>query len=370
MKRFFTITLLCLLTHCIWAQSYNQLNDDGTFRSADNEFGIAGRNDSVFKKNKKQEIPRNLKVWTVDERFGDITPAEPDTMHHMFMNSVLNGGLRGEYSSAGNIGTPRLNRIFIDRRHEKFVFAENYDMFIVPVENFHFTNTLSPITNISFNTCGSNDNGEDHFKALFAANAGKRFGFGIKFDYIYGKGYYDDSNTSHFGTTLWGSYLGDRYQAHLLFNTNHQKIAENGGVVNDDYITHPESKTTQYREKEIPVMLDQNWNRHDNHHIFFTHRYNVGFHRKVPMTEDEIKAKKLIGGINLVNVQSTIDNSLQLLMGLAGLIIISFGSLNLMLVRRDEKSINKYSDWTLVIIGACIFVLLFVVRILCKYQIL
>ena len=56
MKRFFTITLLCLLTHCIWAQSYNQLNDDGTFRSADNEFGIAGRNDSVFKKNKKQEI--------------------------------------------------------------------------------------------------------------------------------------------------------------------------------------------------------------------------------------------------------------------------------------------------------------------------
>lgn len=292
MKRFFTITLLCLLTHCIWAQSYNQLNDDGTFRSADNEFGIAGRNDSVFKKNKKQEIPRNLKVWTVDERFGDITPAEPDTMHHMFMNSVLNGGLRGEYSSAGNIGTPRLNRIFIDRRHEEFVFAENYDMFIVPVENFHFTNTLSPITNISFNTCGSNDNGEDHFKALFAANAGKRFGFGIKFDYIYGKGYYDDSNTSHFGTTLWGSYLGDRYQAHLLFNTNHQKIAENGGVVNDDYITHPESKTTQYREKEIPVMLDQNWNRHDNHHIFFTHRYNVGFHRKVPMTEDEIKAKK------------------------------------------------------------------------------
>ena len=78
----------------------------------------------------------------------------------------------------------------------------------------------------------------------------------------------------------------------------------------------------------------------------------------------------IIGGINLVNVQSTIDNSLQLLMGLAGLIIISFGSLNLMLVRRDEKSINKYSDWTLVIIGACIFVLLFIVRILCKYQIL
>lgn len=39
-------------------------------------------------------------------------------------------------------------------------------------------------------------------------------------------------------------------------------------------------------------MLQQNWNRNDNQHIFFTHRYNVGFSRKVKMTEEEIKAKK------------------------------------------------------------------------------
>ena len=47
-----------------------------------------------------------------------------------------------------------------------------------------------------------------------------------------------------------------------------------------------------FSENEIPTVLEQNWNRNDNQHIFFTHRYNVGFSRKVKMTEEEIKAKK------------------------------------------------------------------------------
>ncbi|MFZ2250602.1 MAG: putative porin, partial [Segatella copri] len=88
------------------------------------------------------------------------------------------------------------------------------------------------------------------------------------------------------------SYLGDRYQAHLLFSTNHEKMTENGGITNDDYIKHPEIYTESFATNEIPTVLEQNWNRLDNQHIFFTHRYNVGFSRKVKMTEEEIKAKK------------------------------------------------------------------------------
>ena len=89
---------------------------------------------------------------------------------------------------------------------------------------------------------------------------------------------------------MWTSYLGDRYQAHFLFSTNHQKVTENGGITNDDYIKHPELFTESFATNEIPTVLQQNWNRNDNQHIFFTHRYNVGFSRKVKMTEEEIKA--------------------------------------------------------------------------------
>ena len=52
------------------------------------------------------------------------------------------------------------------------------------------------------------------------------------------------------------------------------------------------STPNRFATNEIPTVLEQNWNRLDNQHIFFTHRYNVGFSRKVKMTEEEIKAKK------------------------------------------------------------------------------
>ncbi|HEY9551684.1 MAG TPA: putative porin, partial [Prevotella sp.] len=141
-------------------------------------------------------------------------------------------------------------------------------------------------------TAGNRTNGEDHFTAKFGVNAGKKIGVGFHFDYLYGRGYYSNQSTSHFNYTMYGSYLGDRYQAHLLLSTNHQKVAENGGITNDYYITHPESFDDDYAVNEIPTVLSQNWNRNDNQHVFLTHRYSLGFNRKVPMTEEEIKARK------------------------------------------------------------------------------
>lgn len=151
---------------------------------------------------------------------------------------------------------------------------------------------MTLLTNITLNSCGDKVTGEDDFKAMFAVNANKRLGAGFRFDYKYGRGYYNAQSTSHFKYTMWASYLGDRYQAHFLFSTNHEKMTENGGITNDDYIKHPEIYTESFATNEIPTVLEQNWNRLDNQHIFFTHRYNVGFSRKVKMTEEEIKAKK------------------------------------------------------------------------------
>lgn len=271
------------------AQNYNQLTDTGEFTQSGSR--NSSNRDSIS--SGKKEIPKGLKVWTVDERFGERTAAVPDTMPHMYMNSIFTTGLRGEYNTLGNLGAPRINRIFIDRDEtEQFIFTQPYDYFITPVSKFHFTNTLSPITNISYNTCGNRTNGEDHFKALFGVNAGKRIGVGFKFDYIYGRGYFQNQSTSHFNYSMYGSYLGERYNAHLLLSFNHEKVAENGGITDDQYITHPETFEDNFRNDEIPTVLAQNWNRNDNQHIFFSHRYSLGFNRKVKMTPEEIEAKK------------------------------------------------------------------------------
>ncbi len=283
----FAITLLlAAMPLGVAAQDYNSIGEDGVMKLAKR----GNKKDSV---DGKKDFPRGLKVWTIDERFGDITPAEPDTVPFMFMNSIFTTGMNGEYNTTGNLGANRLNRIFTDRQsYDDFIFSHGYDYFVKQVSDIHFTNTYSPITNLSLNTCGNRTNGEDHFKALFAINAGKRIGVGFKFDYLYGRGYYQENSASLFNYTLWGSYLGDRYQAHLLLSTNHMKQAENGGIINDNYITHPERFREKYSENEIPTMLQQNWNRNDNLTVFYSHRYSFGFSREVPMTEEEIKAKK------------------------------------------------------------------------------
>lgn len=287
-KIIFSSLLFCAATLPVAAQNDFNYNEDSQFRPQTN------RKVNTDSLGSDKEIPKGIRVWTVDERFGDTKAAVVDTLQHMYMNSTFTEGLRGEYNTLGNMGTARLNRIFIDRRNTQgnFIFTEPYDYIVNPVSDFHFTNTYSPITNITLNSCGDKVTGEDDFKAIFAVNANKRLDAGFRFDYKYGRGYYNAQSTSHFKYTMWASYLGDRYQAHLLFSTNHEKMTENGGITNDDYIKHPEIYTESFATNEIPTVLEQNWNRLDNQHIFFTHRYNVGFSRKVKMTEEEIKAKK------------------------------------------------------------------------------
>ena len=287
-KIIFSSLLFCAATLPVAAQNDFNYNEDSQFRPQTN------RKVNTDSLGSDKEIPKGIRVWTVDERFGDTKAAVVDTLQHMYMNSTFTEGLRGEYNTLGNMGTARLNRIFIDRRNTQgnFIFTEPYDYIVNPVSDFHFTNTYSPITNVTLNSCGDKVTGEDDFKAIFAVNANKQLGAGFRFDYKYGRGYYNAQSTSHFKYTMWASYLGDRYQAHLLFSTNHEKMTENGGITNDDYIKHPEIYTESFATNEIPTVLEQNWNRLDNQHIFFTHRYNVGFSRKVKMTEEEIKAKK------------------------------------------------------------------------------
>ncbi len=288
-----------MLTACIasslQAQVYNEMDASGNITqrnengSQSNSFN-PNRRDST-KTNK--EVPKGVWAWKVDRRFGDVIKAELDTMPHLYQNTVYNTGVYGEYNSIGNNYSSRQNRIFTDRKpFGEFIFVDSYDYTTKAPEDFLFLNTLSPYTNISYDNCGDKQNGEDHIDAKFAVNANKRLGFGFDLDYYYGRGYYQNQNNSNFRASLFSSYRGDRYQMHLLTSFYHRKATENGGITNDNYITHPEQQTTSYSENEIPTVLDDNWNRNNSQHVFFSQRYNLGFYRKVKMTEEEIKARK------------------------------------------------------------------------------
>ena len=281
---------MLLTTQIVRAQdTFNQIDEQGNVSQRSTNFNM--HNKDTTKTNK--EIPKGMRVWTVDRKFGNVIPTTPDTLPHLYMNTTLNTGMYGEYNTTGSNYTARLSRIFIDRKESSsFIFTDPYTFFMKDPDELHFTNTFSPITYINYDNCGDKQNGEDHIAAKFAVNVNRRLGVGFETDYQYARGYFSNQSVSHFNGTLFASYLGDKYNMHFIFSTNHQKASENGGITDDEYVVHPEAQANSYADNEIPTVLSQNWNRNDNQHVFLSHRYNIGFYRKVPMTEEELKARK------------------------------------------------------------------------------
>ena len=261
---------LCCLAN---GQAQNIITEDENDRSAWEE------DDTVD----VVDVPIGQYVWRVGERFGTIHAAVPDTLPHYFQNQAFTEGITGRYNTLGNLGSPRISRRFTDwwdtMQGSQFIFERPYDFFITQPGELLFTNTKSPVTNLTYHSCGNKTNGEDRIRAYFAVNAGKRLGMGFKLDYLYGRGYYANQSTAHFGGTLFGSYLGERYKLHTAYYANHLKTAENGGIEDDKYVTEPEALSTRYGTRDMPTLLTKTWNRLNVNTLFLTHRYDVGFHR-------------------------------------------------------------------------------------------
>ena len=231
----------------------------------------------------KSSVPVDLRGWKIEERFGTRIPAGPDTLMHHFQNDNFTEGRTGLYNYTGNLGAPRICRLY-DGQSEfmmssDFFFARPYDYFLTRPGTLFFTNTKSPFMNITYHSCGNKSNGEDRIKAQFAVNAGKHLGMGFKIDYAFGRGYYQNQNTSLFGGIVYASYLSDRYEMHVGYGANHLKNAENGGLEDDSYVETPDIYKESYRDADMPVRLDHAYNKLNVNALYLTHRYNLGQER-------------------------------------------------------------------------------------------
>ena len=63
----------------------------------------------------EEEMPKGMYVWRVDERWGDTIKTEIDTMSYQFQNANLTEGITGRYNMLGNMGSPRISRLFMAR---------------------------------------------------------------------------------------------------------------------------------------------------------------------------------------------------------------------------------------------------------------
>ena len=282
------ISILILLLCCqLTSMAQNTINNQYGTSASGRSLGNRDRNGNPIDTTAVTDastIPIGLYQWKVSRRLGNIIPVPVDTIMSGFQNSNDPAGLTGQYNYLGNLGAPRMSRIFFDRKEDsQFFFTDPYDQTVLRPEDVTFTNTLSPFTNLTYYKSFNSRNSEERFKSYFAINANKRLGFGFYIDYVYGRGMYSNQSTALFNGGLFASYRGDKYDLHFIFNNDNLKMRENGGITDDRYITDPldmaEGKK-KYSSTDIPVALNKVWNHNTSYHTFLTHRYNLGFYKE------------------------------------------------------------------------------------------
>ena len=251
MKKILFITILTLICGALSAQNTLQNQFSNQFGSSAsgvdrNGYDRNGNPIDTTAVNDASTIPIGLTSWKIDARFGNRTEVPVDTLQHGFQNTNDTGGPYGHYTYLGNLGAPRIAHVFFDRKDASQFF-------------------------------------------FFDVNANKRMGFGFNIDYVYGRGKYNHQSTALFNGNLFAYYLGDKYNMHFSFINDNLKVAENGGITDDRYVSAPldmaEGGRT-YANSEIPTNLDDIWNHNTGYHAFLTHRYNVGFYRDNPDEND------------------------------------------------------------------------------------
>ena len=98
-----------------------------------------------------QGLPPKLYMWRIKNQLGDRTMIPADTAYHHFQNTNLTDGLTGHYNYLANMGSPRMSRIFFDRRDpEPTIFMEPFSSFFIRPTEFNFTNSNVPYTNLTY----------------------------------------------------------------------------------------------------------------------------------------------------------------------------------------------------------------------------
>ena len=304
MRKIFFIATILLICGTISAQNtYQQSQFTGQFGSS-----ASGVDSNLYDRNGNpidttsvidaSTIPIGLTSWKIDRLFGNRTEIPVDTLQHNFQNTNDTGGPTGHYTYLGNLGAPRIAHVFFDRKDpEQFFFLDPYDYTVVRPEDVVYTNTKSPFSNLTYYKQGGSKDGEERFKAYFAVNANKRLGFGFNIDYVYGRGKYMNQSTALFNGNLFAYYLGDKYNMHFSFMNDNLKVAENGGITDDRFITDPLAMAEGgkvYGNSEIPTNLSQVWNHNTGYHAFLTHRYNLGFYRENPDAKDTVNTEVFV----------------------------------------------------------------------------
>ena len=271
------LAAMALIMPSLHAQSTLSQNQDGfNGETMDGFMNMDPDKDSTVV---ERTVSKEYFQWRMNRDTGLPDIIEPDTLHHSFHNVHLNEGMYGTYSHLSNMGSPRLSRLYFERKTPgNFIFDAPFDYWIKDPTDFRFTDAKTPHVSIDYYKGGNRRTGEERIKGYFAANFNKKVGIGFDMDYQLGRGRYENQATSMFDGRLYAYYRGDVYHLYATANKDEIKIAENGGIQDVRYITNPEAMAEgrkKYDPEDIPFRLYYNWNNIKRSQAMLSHDITI-----------------------------------------------------------------------------------------------
>ncbi len=242
---------------------------------------------------KKQQPIGEPYAWSVTQPLGLRYNVPMDTLQYNFYSSDIPSSYSAAYGTTGNLGTAAFSKIFFERTQpSEFFFKDPLSHWIQTASNWRWYNTRIPYTQLSYLTGGSKQEAQDNLKAVFSGNVNKRLEFGGSVNYILSRGQYQHQAAKDLAYSLFGSYMGNRYDIQFFLNTYNYVNQENGGLKDIEYILHPEEMQggqSKVDPRTIPVNLMNAYNRIRGKEYFVTHRYKLGYYEEETVDTTVIK---------------------------------------------------------------------------------
>ena len=260
--------------------------DDGNGDSAQS---VAVEETAPAKKTKQAQSY----AWELIQPLGLHRPSTIDTLFQNYGQRFVPSMITPAYATTDNYGGPGRSLLYSQQQPMgEFFMADAVRNWIPQGKDQKFYNTRIPMTLLSYNTGGGKENEQDRLHGIFSGNFNKRAQIGALIDFIYSKGCYDYQAVKGLNWGLSGSYMGDRYEFQGFFNHWNHLGKDNGGIINDLYITDPaqlQGGQSTIQPKSIPTNLTGAHNRIKGQQLYLNNTYKVGFWRETEIDDTTVQ---------------------------------------------------------------------------------
>ncbi|MBR4814360.1 MAG: hypothetical protein IKZ67_02750, partial [Paludibacteraceae bacterium] len=230
---------------------------------------------------------RPVYCWHSDGALGFRREADLDTtMDRFYINDPA---LRKTINlqTLGNLGSPSQSAIFADRTSKtNFLFFRPYQSYYKSMADVLHFNTKDPFSMLEYYGGGSHNRDNRYIDGFFTVNANSKLNFGLYGNWAKAYGSYLSLSTKYHNAGFFSSYVGGNFEYMAAVSFNGFESYENGGFIDDRYITDPKN-TGNMDPVNVPVhFTDNSWNRVHNWNAYLNLKKHFGFDREVPVAQD------------------------------------------------------------------------------------